>query len=278
MASSKLLENIQNKSLQIVSDIHLEFYKNNDFPIINQHAPILAICGDLAPIGKQYYKDFLEIQSKKFEKVLVIIGNHCLYSKKYSVDQLIQMARNICESFDNVILLDRNHYYLTDNTVILGATLWSNIDQYSSTQINDFNNILIHPKSSKYVNKDLYGLTFRNINIHLTREIYCEYHNRDVAYLEEQIQVLKKLNKDVIVLTHHAPSLIMNGKYYGNKIASAFATDLEYLFEPPVIAWISAHVHSNVDTKINNIRCVSNCMGYKNEDTGYKDNVIVYFK
>ncbi len=279
MTTSSLLENIQKNSIQIVSDIHLEFYKDNNFPIINRHAPYLALLGDIGYIEKQYYRDFLEIQSKKFEKVLILIGNHEFYSRKYSVDQLIQMARNICESFDNVILLDRNHYNITEKTVILGATLWSNISSYASTQINDFNKILVFPKATKYIkHKEMLGLTNRNININLTKEIYYEYHKRDVAYLTEQIEFFKKQNKEIIILTHHAPSLIMNGKYSGNKIESAFATDLTYLFEPPVIAWISGHVHANVDTKINNIRCVSNCMGYKGEDAGYNENTIVYFK
>jgi hypothetical protein len=282
---SNLLINIQKKSIQIVSDIHLEFYKDNNFPVINRHAPYLIIAGDLAPIDKPRYKDFLEIQSKKFEKVFVLIGNHCLYSQKYSVDQLIQMARNICESFDNVILLDRNHYNITEKTVILGCTLWSDINSYSSYHINDFKNILVSPKKTKYshctdsrytANNLLNGLPNRNIN--LTKEIYCEYFKRDVEYLTTQIELLEKENKDVIVLTHHAPSLIMNGKYYGSKISSAFATDLNYLFKPPIVVWISAHAHSNVDTKINNIRSVSNCMGYKGEDTGYKEKVIIYFK
>jgi predicted phosphohydrolase len=274
---SKLLKNIQKKSIQIVSDIHLEFYKDNNFPIINRHAPYLIIAGDLAPIDKPRYKEFLEIQSKKFEKVFVLLGNHEFYSKKYSMDQLLQIARNICESFDNVILLDRNHYNITEKTTILGVTLWSDINSYSSYHINDFKNILIFPKETKYPRNNLLnGLSNRNIN--LTKELYCEYFKRDVEYLTTQIELLEKENKDVIVLTHYAPSLIMNGKYYGNKISSAFSTDLEYLFKPPITVWISAHIHSNIDTKINNIRSVSNCMGYKDEDTGYKEKTIVYFK
>jgi predicted MPP superfamily phosphohydrolase len=275
---SSLLENIQKNSIQIVSDIHLEFYKDN-FPIINRHAPYLVIAGDLAPIQNKCYKDFIEIQSKKFEKVFLICGNHEFYSRKYSVDQLLQMARNICESFDNVFLLDRNSYNISEKTVILGATLWSNINSYASTQINDFKKILVFPKATKYIkHKELEGLTNRNINIYLTKEIYCEYHKRDVAYLTEQIQILEEQNKDIIVLTHHAPSLVMNGKYCGNKIESAFATDLTNLFQPPVIAFCNGHIHANVDTKINNIRCVSNCMGYKDEDAGYKENTVIYFK
>jgi predicted phosphohydrolase len=274
---SGLLKNIQNKSIQIVSDIHLEFYKDNEFPIINRHAPFLALLGDIAHIEKKRYKDFIEIQSLKFEKVFVLLGNHEFYSKKYSMDQLLQIARNICESFDNVILLDRNHYNITEKTVILGCTLWSNINSYSSYHINDFKNILVFPKKTKYSRNNLLnGLSNKNIN--LTKEIYYEYFKRDVEYLTTQIELLEKENKDVIVLTHYAPSLIMNGKYYDSKISSAFATDLNYLFKPPIVAWISAHVHSNIDTKINNIRSVSNCMGYNNEDTGYKEKVIIYFK
>ena len=258
--------------LQIVSDIHLEFYKKlNEVPIIIRHAPYIALVGDIGNCYTQIYYDFIYTQSITFSKVFLVLGNHCFYSKRHSVDQIIQQVRDICEKFNNVFLLERNHYHINNKITLLGATLWSNIDSYSSWHINDFKNILVLPKKTKYMRSDI---NF-NLNICLTREIYIEYHKRDLSYIEEQLEILEKENRQVIILTHYAPSHKMQGIYENSKIKSAFATNLEYLFKPPVIAWGSGHLHSNVDTTINNIRSVSNCMGYPKEETNYKENVVI---
>lgn len=75
-------------SIQISSDIHLEFYgdKSIDYSqIIIPSAPILALLGDIGiPESENtIYRDFLLHMADKFELVLVIAGNHGTFFHVY---------------------------------------------------------------------------------------------------------------------------------------------------------------------------------------------------
>ena len=70
------------------------------------------------------------------------------------------------------------------------------------------------------------------------------------------------------MLTHYVPSFkLIEPKYskYG-KLNTLFATDLEYLIQKPIEAWICGHTHSILDMKINNIYCGINALGHDNVD------------
>ncbi len=69
--------------------------------------------------------------------------------------------------------------------------------------------------------------------------------------------------------------MYLAGRFMGSPLNPGFVTNLEHLFAPPVMAFASGHVHSNVDTEINGIRTVSNARGYQGETTGYKESVII---
>lgn len=258
-------------SLQIVSDLHLEFYKNiKNLPTITKHAPYLIICGDLGNPYQDTYKHFIETQSNQFDKVFILKGNHCIYSSKHTYVECIEQIQKVCDLFENVYFLDNDIYNLTDKTTIIASTLWSDIKNHVAYMLSDFKCIIVSKEKSLIENKR------PDIKM-LNPDIYREWNRKDIKFIEDSIKKLKEENKEIIVLTHHAPHKKMGGIYEGNEMSSAFVNDLEYLFDYPVVCWCSAHVHSNVDTKINNIRSVSNCMGYKNENTGYKENVVITF-
>ena len=58
----------------------------------------------------------------------------------------------------------------------------------------------------------------------------------------------------------------MNGDYMFNTNTSLFSSDLVYLFKYPVRGWISGHTHQSIRIKLNGIKCVSNCLGYDDEN------------
>jgi len=249
--------------LQIVSDVHLEFLKKSSFPNITPHAANLALLGDIGKPFLDTYKDFLEVQSKAFKNVFVLMGNHEYYNSSKTVEVILAKARDVCSLFPNVHLLERDTYDITDNTRILGCTLWSMINAYSAKCMNDFEKIKIKNNTAKMA---------------LDRPTYVSWHIRDVAWLNSEISKAKTEGKKVVVLTHHGALLEMSGQYVGSAISSAFVSDLRHLFCDPVIAFASGHVHSNVDVYLNNIRSVSNALGYPGEKgTEYKENITIDF-
>ena len=243
------------RKLQIVSDLHLEFRRSSP-PRITKYGNDLALLGDIGHPFAESYRQFLSDQAKIFDNVFVLLGNHEYYSTEKTVDQIRQQAQNVCDEHDNVHLLDRSTFDITEHTRLIGTTLWSDIDYKSAARMSDFK--MIRCKDAP-----------------LTREQYVHWHHRDVSWLEKALITCREDEKRAVVLTHHGPCLAMAGKYHGSMMNSGFVTDLTRLFQSPAIAYASGHVHSNCDTTVNGIRSVSNALGYPGEATGYKDDVVI---
>lgn len=243
-------------------------------PIIVPCAKYLALLGDIGKPFMESYRLFLEIISKQFEQVFVLMGNHEYYSCRRPVDKILKQAKDVCDSFSNVHLLDRNSYQLTSSIKLLGVTLWSPISEFAASMMNDFRKIIVD-----YSAKSQDGNTIRK---KLSRNVYKQWHYRDLMWLEKEICKSREKNETgidekLIILSHHSPLKVMSGEHIDSPATSAFTSSLDYLFKPPVIAFANGHVHSNCDVVVNNIRCVSNAMGYPGEDAGYKPNVVLKF-
>ena len=262
-------------TIQIISDIHLEQYKNLDeTPIINKYADMLVICGNLGNPFTKIYWDFITIQSKTFDKVFIVLGNRDYYSRRYSIDQIIQHIRNLCNKYNNVIFLEKNVYDLNDRVSIIGCTLWSYIDEYSFDKVIDSKNILTTPKYTKFSNTNDINLNPNYIN----KNIFNQYHSIDVDFLSSKIKELQELNKKVIVITHFIPSYLLTFRHNNYEpIDTAYCCNLDYLINEPIITWVFGHIENNTDMLINNIRCVSNVYGFDTQKTGYKEKVVIEF-
>jgi hypothetical protein len=287
LARSPLWEH-SGSSLQILSDVHMEFRTGEQVPVVAKYADNIALLGD---IGKPYmdsYEKFIAEQSRNFKNVLLLLGNHEYYHGSRGSQEIKSKVACILRKYGNVHLLDRGSFELTEKTTVLGCTLWSNIEEHACPLINDFKMIhvpLNGKKKGSFSGKEGgsfgYQGTFSKTRVEkdllelLTRKKYLEWHKRDLSWLEGEIEKLGKEGKDVLVLTHHGPHPVMLGKYEYDPARSAFVSDLSHLFAQPVVAFASGHVHSNCDEFVNGIRTVSNAFGYKNEDLSYRDDVII---
>jgi hypothetical protein len=256
-------------TLQIISDVHLEFRKSQ--PTIPPYGENLAILGDIGKPGTDIYNKFITTQSEHFNKVFLIMGNHDYYHSKDTVDKILLKTKDICNSFNNVYLLERDSFQITEKTSLLGCSLWSHCDPEIVPFLNDFKKIHIKDINNYYDDPLLEWKSKKLLDVNT----YNSWHDRDVKWLDYNIQKRNYIDESVVILTHHSPLKIMGGKYINNNLHSAFTTDLKHLFKYPVIAFCNGHVHSNCDVKYNNIRCVSNALGYENEDTGYSSNVVI---
>lgn len=249
--------------IQIVSDIHLEYRKKGNFPIITRHAENLGLLGDIGKPFMESYGDFLSVQSAKFEHVFVVMGNHEYYHSEKTVDQVLAEARQTCLRWNNVHLLEHDKFDLTDKTTVLGCTLWSKVDKSIARAISDTTKIKIKTDGTQGIKR-------------LDVDTMLEWHQRDIDWIRVTLENVKEEGRNAVVLTHHAPLMEMLGTYQSGRLHSAYASDLQNLFKPPLLAWASGHVHSNCDIEYNGIRSVSNTLGYPKEDTGYKKNVVIY--
>ncbi len=236
-------------SIQYASDLHLEQYDVMPPNLIVKSSDNLALVGDIGDPYSKMYLEFLKEMSLKFETVFILNGNHEFYNHDYNETKI--KIGEVIREFENIYFMD-NDVYDFENVRIIGSTLWSDITLNASRYINDYRRINMGSRK-------------------LSREDTVEFFNDSVKYIKTKLDV----DKPVIILTHHAPHPIMNGIFEGNRLQSAFSTDLSYLLKKPVIAWICGHTHQTIETTINEVKLCSNQLGYKDENTGYKNNKVL---
>jgi len=221
-------------TFQYLSDLH------DKYPDITPLCDYLVLLGDIGDPYNPEYRIFLKSLSLKFKKIFVIAGNHEYYFKVvYECDNYIS---SICFDIDNIYFLN-NKSIEVDGYLLLGTTLWSNINYQTACRLNDFRYIRMC--------KD----EFIDINY------YIELHQNSINFITQELENNNIDNKPVIIFSHHSPLLEMNGKYKNSFLSSAYSTDLSHL-NKNVKAWLSGHTHQCLTLTKNNIIYSSNCMGY----------------
>ncbi|KAL0478550.1 hypothetical protein AKO1_008143 [Acrasis kona] len=138
-------------TLQIMSDIHLEFSRD-DFDV-KKVGNCIALVGDIGIYSKSNYEYFLTKLSQIYDHVFVVAGNHEYYNQEYHAANTEMSA--ICMPLDNVHFLQQSSFLYEDGTNhpvrILGCTLWSNVPISSkeivSKCLNDYRTIRIQDGS-----------------------------------------------------------------------------------------------------------------------------------
>jgi predicted phosphodiesterase len=238
--------------IQYISDIHLEHYGENflKLPVVAEY---LALVGDIGYPSRNNYKEFIKWCSENYMKVFLILGNHEYYYEE-NMDNSKAIVLEIISNYDNIYLLDNDKIEVEDYT-ILGTTLWSCVPEEASSVVEKYVN--------DYHNINIYGMPINNI------DITNNFFNKNVKWLEKELNEAQENNRKFIILTHHAPLIekTSDPKYeiHDRQLNYAFSSDLSYLMKEPIKAWIFGHTHWTCDFLYNNIRIISNGIGYKNE-------------
>lgn len=238
---------MQTFKFQLFSDIHLEFYKS--FPKIPKLEANLILAGDIGKINTSNFKDFFDYCSSNWEKVFYVLGNHEYYHFRRPFNRLNKDYHIFIKQYPNVFLLDNSHYDINPNLRIIGSTLWSN---------PTFTEGLIDIK--KHINKKL-GISI---------ETFKKLHQESAEYLMNEIL---KNDKNLLVITHFPPTQknTSHPKYKNQSqyIKDYFASNITDNIpkKNKIISWIFGHTHFSTSIQLsNNIKLMSNQMGYPKED------------
>jgi hypothetical protein len=237
-------------SLQVVSDLHLEYghqYASFEIP---PSAPYLILGGDTGCLcDYDAYLGFLQRHVPAFERIFLILGNHEFHGLSYE-NGLLQADRLVSEPalIGKVTLLQKSQYELNATTILLGCTLWSRIPPDAAEavrgRVKDFKRIEGWSTSK-------HNSLFEDEVLWLKNAVAAVQSSRPSAQL--------------LVVTHHAPSVFETSRpaQLCNPWTSAFSTDL--LDEETwagVDIWVFGHTHFTTEFQKHDVRVISNQRGY----------------
>jgi len=278
--------------IQIASDLHLEFY--DELPpfrrILKPAAPVLALLGDISALGESrgqaLYEQFLHECCNHFDLILVLVGNHEFYSdgaSKLSSQEILDYMGSLSRSNPKVRLLE-NGAATVAGVRVAGTALWSAVPEGQTAAgaealgrdprrtvemcMNDYRCIFVEEGRGGRRPAEV-GDTNR-------------WHRAAVEFLEREARAATAERANLLVLTHHTPSLrgTSHPKHDGSFLNSAFSTDLEPMMQDPALAaihtWCFGHTHYNSDQVVFGVRLLSNQMGYNHEPApGYRRDLVV---
>lgn len=242
---------------EVVSDLHLEHFGKSGkegFEYLESifskaNAPTLLVAGDIGNLhvksSLKYMDYFFDLVRSTYDNVVCILGNHDYYG--WSIDDELAVDEyRLRYASDNVRFLslgNKPSSVRIEDTVVIGGTLWSNLDPLHELLIvqglNDF--------------KCIKDLTYFGYRLKFVKELIA---------LRALLNEHKK--EKCLVLTHHAPTFQTSKVYASNPIKSAFCSSLENLIlnSPQLKAWVFGHLHLPARFEIGNCKLVENSLGY----------------
>ena len=107
-------------SLQIASDLHIEFLsteqnkveRRNNLVDHRNKAKYLALIGDIGVVTKEHavslqdYSDFVNEQTKHYDKVILVAGNHEYYHS--TIEDTNESIQAICDANPKLVYLHKD--------------------------------------------------------------------------------------------------------------------------------------------------------------------------
>lgn len=254
--------------LAIASDLHLEFETislNN-----TENADVLVLAGDICTVKHYHtrpnmeaaYDAFFKNVSEQFKHVIYVVGNHEHYNYQF-VHTVYDLKRKLA-NYKNIQVLD-NETFDIDNYTFVGSTLWTDMNKGCPQTMSQAEQFMPDFKIVKYFDGVNY---FKLTPLQSTKE-----HDKSVGYIRHVIRNCNDrdnyLERDVIVVTHHAPSAkSIHPRYVHDTLMNgAFHSELDYIMEMAdnVKLWVHGHMHDEFDYVIGTTNVVCNPRGYPKE-------------
>lgn len=216
--------------IQFCSDLHLEINKPKEFPeLLEPVAPILALLGDIGDPESERLMTFLDWCCRHWSQVLYVPGNHEFWRMKPGTTKTISSANQIFLDFEkthkNFKFCWRQKLHSEDGVVILATPLWSRPAE----------GIIPNELEHAWVDRDR---TFDAKTLH-------DLHEGDLKWLQRELKAA--CNGMVVVLTYYAPTLMLvDSRFVQHPDETLYASDLDILLRPPVVAWACGHIHQSV--------------------------------
>ena len=264
---------------RLVSDLHIDVNRDGNFGFRHKECDVLFIAGDIAGDYRREEKFLNGLATDLTCPIFVVAGNHLGYDyyKNQALEGLWEIKPNPLDGEkqwsinhikknvpENVHYLD-NDYVELENYIVFGGCMYSDYKLYPNEDLskrsgemylNDFRYVRIHDKKLNVV---------RPINTD-------DYQNLHKKFVQKLKKCLKETDKDIIVLSHFAPSIqSISNKYLdqGNVYLNAsYASNMEdfILQNGRIKYWHHGHVHDSFDYMIGQCRVICSPYGYSGRE------------
>ncbi len=247
--------------ITLVSDLHVEFGRlNRPLP----EGDILLLAGDTTVVAYlQAHRTDAQSRkvrkatehlnaeiAKKFRRAYAVVGNHEAYGSYYG-----DVAIALTDALPAVRVLNCEHVTLSDDVILFGAPLWTDMDRGNPTTMAA---IQFGMSDFRYIQASD-GL--------FTPAMAAEEFHRTVAYLGKLAE--EQRDKTIIVMTHHCPTRkCLNPRDGGNLLDYAYASDLDDFIadHPNITLWCCGHTHVRATLEIAQCTVAMNARGYYQND------------
>ena len=245
--------------ISLVSDLHATHDQCRELSLPGGN--ILLLGGDLCPVEgvPQKVVTRLEQEFDKYNKVYAVLGNHEHYHGDFDTTE--ELYRKI---FPSIYLLDNAWVELSEDVVLFGSTLWSDLNKGDP---------LVEASVRSWSDYKHISVGERRLRASDTLAAHKEAIRALYACLEANE------GKKIIILTHFVPtSQACHPRYSMSLDNWFFYSNLEdiILDNSNIIAWCFGHTHDTYDFKIGNCRLMCNPRGYvtsyRQEQTGWNPN------
>lgn len=248
--------------IKIASDLHLEFFNALEYLPDVGLGDVLILAGDIVCARhlnkngylRDVYLRFFDNCSKNFEKVLYVMGNHEFYGYNYK-----SAYNTIKENIPSNFYLMENDTVTIGDWNFIGFTFWTNFRNANPIEMlnaemymNDYKVIRVDSNYRKLRAQDTLG-----------------FHRASIDYLFSQ---LNEYDKNVFVISHHAPSYQSISEEFKNANCNdSFCSQYDNLIlnYNQIKYWVHGHVHSPFDYKIGDCRVICNPLGYRHDSITY---------
>lgn len=249
--------------IRILSDLHIDVNEKYPLKLFEKDREVFTIiAGDTAG---ELADGVLWIKNNCPYGVCVS-GNHLVYNEyAKSVQELKNILKTEFPKTCTMKYLENDYVELDDNIIVVGATLYTD---YKLDGIPQFIGMRACKRS---MNDYRYGLYDDGNEVVALKPEHClDMFNESLAYIEKVCN--ENPNKQIIVVTHHAPSnKAITSSYRGSDSNCGYASNLDdFIFNHPNIkAWVYGHCHTQMQFKIGDCICINNSRGY----VSYKEDM-----
>ena len=247
------------------SDLHLEFEKGKNHSVKIPCGKVLILAGDTCTpnnisSNNQYllFKDFFKEISEKFEKIIMILGNHCYYSGFF--EDTYQKVKEFVVEFPNIHIL-QNEYLEIDDVILYGTTLWTDLKNSDPLVIHDVKREL---NDYGYIKrKNISNIrSYKNQTKLLPNDTVYE-NKLATLKLEDFINSYDK-NKKLIIISHHQPVYFREDRTRNLTSYGYYNTQLDNIVLDNELIWVAGHIHRRIIRKLEKSFILTNARGYIN--------------